>query len=97
MNFAALDPALAVDAIIVLMLLELAVLLAWRRRAFAECAATLLSGLALLLALRLVLDSAPIGWVLPCLALAGAAHVVDLWRRLGRRSTGRRMPGRLQG
>lgn len=79
---------LMVEGVIAVTLLE-ALWLGWRstgaRRATGPraWAANLLAGLALLLAVRLVLAQAAWFWVAACLAAAGLAHLADLrarWR-----------------
>ncbi|WP_439577595.1 hypothetical protein [Elioraea sp.] len=78
-----------VDVILVLVLLEgaaLAFLLhrSPRRADLPGLLATLLSGAALLLALRAALIGAGAVWIAAWLAAALAAHLLDLWLRLGR-------------
>jgi hypothetical protein len=75
-----------VDLILLLMLVELLALAAWRASgrvapAVADVLPYLLSGAALLLALRVALTDGP--WPLVALALlfAFAAHLYDLYRR----------------
>lgn len=78
-----------VDAILVLVALEGVVLAALLRRSGRAAAlpgllATLLSGAALLLALRAALIGAGAVWIGAWLAAALAAHLLDLWLRLRR-------------
>jgi len=74
-----------VDGVIALTVLETAVL-AWRGRRrgvghpLRGIVLNALAGLGLLLALRAALTPAP-GLIAPALALAGLAHVGDLWAR----------------
>lgn len=79
---------LMVEGVIAVTLLE-ALWLAWRSAGTPRAtgprvwAANLLAGLALLLAVRLVLAQAAWFWVAACLAAAGLAHLADLrarWR-----------------
>ncbi len=67
-----------VDAILILTLLEGAVLL---RRGRLDLFVTLLSGLALMAALRLALAGADWAWLGLALLAALAAHIADLARR----------------
>jgi hypothetical protein len=71
--------ALVVDAILLLIVAETAVLVAWRRRT--ALLPNLLAGFALLLALRLALSGAAAMWLGLCLLAAGAAHGADLATR----------------
>jgi hypothetical protein len=76
-----------VDLIVALMLLEgIALLVYWRRTgrgiATLDWVWNLLAGYFLLLALRAALVRADWRWIALCLALAFAAHLADLWRRL---------------
>jgi hypothetical protein len=71
----------AVDLVLALTVLEL--VWALLRRRVGLCA-TLLSGLALMGALRLALADAPPHWVALALLLAGAAHAADLALRAAR-------------
>ncbi|WP_242510386.1 hypothetical protein [Halorhodospira halophila] len=78
-----------IDAILVLMLLEGALLYALYRRtghglASATIVTTLAAGGFLLLALRAALTGAPWYWVSGWLLAGLAAHLADLWQRLGR-------------
>jgi hypothetical protein len=78
-----------VEAILALVALEaglLAVLLrrSGRAAALPGLLATLLSGTALLLALRAALIGADTVWIGAWLAAALAAHLLDLWLRLRR-------------
>lgn len=75
-----------VDVVIAITLLEALVLLGYRLLTGKGVAASqflvnLLSGLSLMVALRLVLVGARWGGVAACLLLAGLLHVADLWRR----------------
>lgn len=75
-----------VDLILALMMLEGALLLAYRLRtgrglAPADLAVNLLAGACLLLALRGALVGAGWGWIAICLAAALPAHLADLRRR----------------
>jgi hypothetical protein len=77
-----------VDGVIVFMLIEVAVLLAYRRRTGRGVDAAVLlpnvaAGLCLLLALSAALHAAGGGWIALALTGAGVAHVLDLrtrWR-----------------
>jgi hypothetical protein len=77
-----------VDAILVLVVLEAALLAAWHARTGrgippAALATTLASGGALMLAVRAALVGAWWGWVALCLLAALLAHLADLrgrWR-----------------
>jgi len=78
------------DALLLLLLLEGAALVWWLRRGRhavgpGDIVWALLAGLGLTAALRLAVVQAPLGAIVMCLAGAGAAHAVDLWRRLSRR------------
>lgn len=78
----------AVDLILGLMLVEAALLMAWRKRTgrgvpLAGLLAFLLSGGCLMLALRVALTDGWWGWVGAFLAAAGIAHVLDLRTRWG--------------
>ena len=68
-----------VDLILLLMVVEAVVLIAWVRRM--DLLGNLVAGAALLLALRGALADIWWGWIALCLALALLAHIVDLWRR----------------
>ncbi len=75
-----------VDVVIAITLLEALALLAYRQLTGKGVAASqfllnMLSGLSLMVALRLVLAGAWWGAVAGCLLLAGVLHVSDLWRR----------------
>lgn len=75
-----------IDVILVLVVLEavgLVILWRWTRRGVAprEAAANLVSGGALMLAVRAALTGAPWTSVSGWLLLAFAAHVADLWYR----------------
>jgi len=75
-----------VDLILAAMLLEALAAGAYRRAtgkgiAAVELCATLIPGLCLLLALRAALVGEPWGVIAFCLALALAAHLLDLGRR----------------
>ncbi len=75
-----------VDAVIAITLLEALALLVYRQLTGKGVAASqfllnLLSGLSLMVALRLVLAGAWWGAVAGCLLLAGVLHMADLWRR----------------
>jgi len=75
-----------VDAVIAITLLEALALLIYRALTGKGVAANqfmlnLLSGLSLMVALRLVLAGAWWGAIAACLLLAGLLHVADLWRR----------------
>ena len=75
-----------VDVVMAVTVLEALALLVYRARTGKGVAANqflvnLLSGLSLMLALRLVLASAWWGWVATCLLLSGLLHATDLWRR----------------
>ena len=80
---------LVVDVAIALLIAELVGLALYRRFtgrgiAMRSLAPTVLAGMFILIALRLVLAHAPLMWAGLCLALALAAHGVDLagrWRR----------------
>lgn len=76
-----------VNGLIALVALEAGVL-SWRRRRtgapLTRFVPTLIAGLGLLLALRLVLGGAPTIWVHLCIAASGVAHAIDIvrmWRR----------------
>lgn len=76
----------AIDVILALVLAEALALAAYRRLAgggppAARWLPNLLSGAALLLALRLALGQAWWGWLAACLLLALVAHLVDLAAR----------------
>ncbi len=85
-----------VDLAIGLVLLELAVLLAWQRRSSGSGPAApawlpnLVAGLCLMLGLRAALVGAPAVWVLLALMASGGAHLAYLadlrrrWPALGR-------------
>jgi hypothetical protein len=78
------------DALLLLLLLEGAVLVWLLRRRHhavgpADIVWALLAGVGLTAALRLAVVQAPLGAIVICLAGAGVAHAVDLWRRLPRR------------
>ena len=73
----------AVDAILVLVCIEAALLVLWRRRtgrgpAVGAVLPNLASGAALLLTVRLALVDAWWGWLAATLALALLAHLLDL-------------------
>lgn len=73
----------AIDAILALTVLEAAGLWLYRRRtgrgpAPARVLPMLVAGFALLLAIRLALSGAAPVWFAAALALAGAAHLLDL-------------------
>lgn len=75
-----------VDLALVITVVETAALLAWRRFSDAALPArsyllNLLSGLFLMLALRLALAGAQWPWIPACLMAAGLAHGADLWRK----------------
>lgn len=75
-----------VDAVLALTVCEGLALALWHRRtgrgiAPADYALNLLSGLCLMLALRLALGSAAWAWILAALSAAGLAHAADLWCR----------------
>lgn len=79
-----------VDLAVLITLAELLALATWQKLHGASLAWpsygwNLLSGLCLMVALRLALTDGP--WVLQasCLAMSGVAHVLDLRRRLRRR------------
>jgi hypothetical protein len=79
------------DAVISLLLLEIAGLLLWHRRTGAgpppgALLPNLLAGLCLMLALRAALAGAHPGWLALALAGAGAAHLLDLRARWPRRA-----------
>jgi membrane protein implicated in regulation of membrane protease activity len=71
-------PALALDAILLFAILEAAILAARHRF---DLLLTLLSGLALMVALRLALAGADARWLALALLAAFAAHLADLGRR----------------
>ena len=86
MELAWISPATLIDLVIGLTLAEatfLAVHHRWTGRGVAprEFLPNLVSGLALMLALRAGLAGAGGGWVAAGLLLAGLAHAVDLHRR----------------
>jgi len=69
------------DLLIGLIVLE-ALALVWRRPArLRQAWPSLAAGSGLALALRCALTGAPWHWLALCLAGAGAAHTVDVWRR----------------
>ena len=75
-----------IDLILVLMVLETVVLIRyWRRRSGGVpplvAILNLVSGGALLLAVRCALTGAPWYWVGGFLGTAGLAHLADLWQR----------------
>jgi hypothetical protein len=74
-----------VNALIVLVLMEAIVLFRRHRGGgLPRFLPTLLAGLGLLVALRLVLADAPGFWIHLCIAASGVAHAIDLirmWRR----------------
>lgn len=75
-----------IDAILVLVVLEAGLLIWWHGRtgrgvAPGEFLANLLSGVALMLAVRSALTGAWWGWTGAFLAVAFAAHLTDLGRR----------------
>ncbi len=70
-----------VDLVLAVSLLELLWLLLRRPALLAQLLPNLLAGLSLTLALRLGLGGAGLAWVAPCLAAAGAAHLLDLRAR----------------
>lgn len=78
-----------VDAVLVLVVVEAIVLVAWRVRtgagiAPASLVATLAAGAFLLVALRGALTGAGPAWIAASLLAAGMAHCIDLalrWRR----------------
>ena len=76
--------ALAVDAALLIVVAEAALLLAWRRRrsAVRPLLVNLLAGLCLLLALRGALAGLAWPGLLALLAVAGLAHVAELGLRL---------------
>jgi hypothetical protein len=87
---AGLPLLLVLDGLLALLLLEAVVLLWWRRRTGAglpgaALLTTLLAGGGIVLAWRASLAGAPSPWVAAALALAGAAHLLDLARRWQRR------------
>lgn len=76
-----------VDVIILGMLLEAALLLLWYRRTGRGLrpdliATTVLAGICLMLACRAALTGAAWPWISFFMLLGGAAHLLDLWRRL---------------
>ncbi len=86
-----------IDAILTLVALEM-ILLLWQRRW--RLVPVLVSGAALLLALRAALADSGGVLIGSALAVAGLAHLVDLWLRLreprGSRKGGERPPKRAQ-
>ena len=70
-----------VDLVLAVSLLELLWLLLRRPAAMRQLLPNLLAGLSLSLALRLALGGAGLAWIAPCLAAAGAAHLLDLQAR----------------
>lgn len=85
-----------VDGLIAFLLLEWLALTVWRRRHARHLPAatfrySLMSGLALAAALRVVLAGGGIWALAACLSLAGACHGLDLQHRL---SAARRQPDR---
>jgi hypothetical protein len=77
------------DALLVLLLLEGAALLWLLRRGRhalgpGDVVWSLLAGVGLTAALRMAVMQAPLGAIVLCLAGAGLAHGMDLWRRLSR-------------
>ena len=75
-----------VDLAIAITVVESVALLAWGRFGRAALPArsyllNLVSGLCLMLALRLALAGAAWPWVPACLMAAGLAHGTDLWRK----------------
>lgn len=82
-----------VDGLIVFLLLEWLWLSAWRRRRARTLPAatyrySLLSGLALVVALRVVLAGGGTLALAACLVLAGACHALDLLHRLAATRSG---------
>lgn len=74
-----------VDAALLVVAAEAALLVLWRRRGGPGRGALLVnlaSGACLMAALRAVLAGASGFWLAAALAGAGAAHVADLWLRL---------------
>lgn len=75
-----------VDAVLVLTVIELAALIVYHRRTgrgvgFSDIGLNLLSGLALMLALRFALSNTGSWAVMAALAVAGGLHLSDLWAR----------------
>ena len=87
--FSASWALLFADALLLLLLIEgaaLVWLLRRGRRALGpgDVVWSLLAGVGLTAALRMAVVQAPLGAIVMCLAGAGLAHGVDLWRRLSR-------------
>jgi hypothetical protein len=75
-----------VDVILVVLVLEVAVLTAWRRSrslppTMVNVVLAALPGVFLLLALRAAQTGASWMWIAACLAASFPAHLADLWRR----------------
>lgn len=68
-----------VDLILLVMVLEAAMLIAWTRST--DLLGNLLAGAGLLLALRGALAGIWWGWIALCLGAALLAHLADLWQR----------------
>lgn len=80
---------LLLDAVIVFTLLEGAALwlhhaVTGRGLAPGDYALNMLSGLCLMLAVRVALGASPWPWIAVCLLGAGLAHGLDIWRRYRR-------------
>ncbi len=88
------DPGLLrllLDGVIVFTLLEGAGLWIYnaatgRGLAPREYALNMVSGLCLMLAVRAALGASPWPWIAVCLAGAGLAHGLDIWRRIQRQT-----------
>lgn len=70
-----------VDLVIACIVLEIALLAVWRRRALGAALPALCAGLALALALRSALAGQGWEWLTLWLAAAGLAHGCEVWRR----------------
>ena len=80
------DPARILDLVLFVAVLEVVVLFVWLPRSGSHLRLrvllpNLLAGLALLVALRLVVAGVPLYWWMLMLVIALAAHVVDLRER----------------
>lgn len=82
-----------VDLVIACIVLEVLALAVWRSQRLWPALPSLAAGLAMALALRCALFGSPWHWVWLCMALAGAAHTVEVMRRW-RSPAGPRTPAR---